>query len=141
MPSLPKVASSFSLECKKCGFERYHRVLAHLSATSAKVECEICKSKKTYKQDEGGRVAKKPSAKKTKKESASTASVGNDAFIKLKEKLGTGKTKPYRMADSYTVDMLIEHPKFGVGYVVTSLGEKIEVAFEDANRALVQNRK
>ena len=140
MSALPKVASSFSLECKKCGFERYHRVLAHVDARTAKVECEICKAKKTYKLDEGGRVAKKAGAKKTKKETAAE-SVRNEIFLKLREKLGSTKSKPYRMAEVYEVDMVIEHPKFGTGYVVNSVGERIEVAFEDANRALVQNRK
>ena len=139
MSALPKVASSFSYECKKCGFERFHRVLTHVDSKTAKIECEICKSKKTYKLDEGGKVAKKASAKKSKKEAAS--STGNDMFVKLQEKLGTGKPRPYRMADAFAVDMLIEHPKFGMGYVVASLSEKIEVAFEDANRALVHNRK
>jgi hypothetical protein len=138
MSALPKVASSFATDCKKCGFERMHRVLTHPTATSAKVECEICKTKSTYKLDQGGKVAKKPSTKKPKKDAATIA---NEAFLKLKEKLGGSKAKPYRMADAYSVDMVIEHPKFGTGFVVTSLGEKIEVAFEDANRALVQNRK
>ncbi|MEK6555911.1 MAG: hypothetical protein AABZ31_11755, partial [Bdellovibrionota bacterium] len=133
-----KVASSFALECTKCGFERFHRVLTHVDSRTAKVECEICKAKKTYKLDEGGKVAKKPSVKKAKKDVAPT---GNDSYLKAKEKLGEGKPRPYRMADAYAVDMLIAHPKFGEGYVITSLAEKIEVAFEDANRALVQNRK
>ncbi len=138
MSALPKVASSFPYDCTKCGLERYHRVLTHTDARTAKIECEICKAKKTYKLDEGGKVAKKPSAKKAKKDAAPT---GNDVFLKLKEKLGAGKARPYRMADEYSSDMIIEHPKFGTGYVITALGQKVEVAFEDANRALVQNRK
>lgn len=116
-----------------------HRVLSHTSATSAKVECEICKSKKTYKLEaEGGSMAKKATTPRKKKEKAPTA---NDIFLKLKEKAGSAKARPYRMADTYTTDMMIEHPKFGVGFVVTAGLDKIEVAFEDANRALVQNRK
>lgn len=83
-------------------------------------------------------MAKKATTPRKKKEKAPTA---NDIFLKLKEKAGAGKARPYRMADTYTTDMMIEHPKFGVGFVVAALVDKIEVAFEDANRALVQNRK
>lgn len=84
-------------------------------------------------------MAKKASTgKRTKKEAAAA---GNEVFLKLKERLGNAKARPYRMADSFPVDTAIEHPKFGLGFVYTSVGQKIEVAFEDTNRALVQNRK
>lgn len=83
-------------------------------------------------------MAKKAATPRKKKEKAPTA---NEVFLKLKEKAGSGKARPYRMADSYAAEMMIEHPKFGVGFVVVALADKIEVAFEDANRALVQNRK
>jgi hypothetical protein len=139
MQTLPKVASSFSLECKKCGYERFHRVLTHVDSKTAKVECEICKSKKTYKLNEGGSMAKKAASPRKKKEKSE--STGNDVFAKMKEKAGSGKARPYRMADTYAPEMMIEHPKFGVGFVITSVQDKIEVAFEDTNRALVQNRK
>ena len=69
MASLPAVASNFHTDCKKCGQERYHRVLAHPTPTTAKLECEVCHSKKTYKLDEGNTSvakAKKPAAPKKK---------------------------------------------------------------------------
>lgn len=84
-------------------------------------------------------MAKKAGTKRTKKDASS--STGNDVFVKLKEKFGNAKARPYRMAETFPVDCAIEHPKFGLGFVYTSAGQKIEVAFVDANRALVQNRK
>jgi hypothetical protein len=84
-------------------------------------------------------MAKKPAKPRAKKNAS--ASTGNDVFAKLKEKLGGAKTRPYRMTEVFPIDCAIEHPKFGVGYVFSSVGQKIEVAFEDTNRALVQNRK
>ncbi|MGE5084935.1 MAG: hypothetical protein ACM3MG_01440, partial [Bacillota bacterium] len=48
MNTLPPVAKSFFAFCKKCDADRYHVVLAHTSATSAKIKCEICGSQKTY---------------------------------------------------------------------------------------------
>ncbi len=84
-------------------------------------------------------MAKKPAKPRAKKKTEGSA--GNDVFAKLKEKLGNAKARPYRMAESFPIDCAIEHPKFGVGFVFSSAGQKIEVAFEDTNRALVQNRK
>lgn len=85
-------------------------------------------------------MAKKAGTGKTRAKKAA-ASTGNEVFEKMKEKLGGAKTRPYRMTESFPIDCAIEHPKFGVGFVFSSAGQKIEVAFEDANRALVQNRK
>lgn len=142
MNALPKVASNFLTYCKKCDQDRYHKVLAHVSATSAKIECEVCHSKKTYKLNEGSPVAKakKVSAKRKSKEAAA-AEVQNAKFKELADKLGEAKPQPYRMANVYPIDSIIEHPKFGIGFVTLSLPDKIEVVFEDLNRQLVQGRK
>ena len=149
MSALPKVASNFTTDCKKCGQERYHKVLAHVSATSAKVECEVCHSKKTYKVSEGkSSVAKaktkastKSTAKKKTKSAAAAEAMQNERYKELFERAGDAKAQPYRMANMYPVDAKIEHPKFGVGFVALSLPDKMEVVFEDVSRQLVQGRK
>lgn len=145
MITLPKVASNFTSDCKKCGQERYHKVLAHVSATSAKVECEVCHSKKTYKVSEGkSSVAKaktKGTAKKKTKGVLASEALRNEKYKEFLEKAGDAKAQPYRMANTYPVDAKIEHPKFGVGFVSISLPDKIEVVFEDVSRHLVQGRK
>ncbi len=147
MSALPKVASNFTTDCKKCQQERYHKILAHVSATSAKVECEVCHSKKTYKVSEGNSsVAKakaktKSTAKKKSKSAVATAALQNEKYRELIERVGDSKAQPYRMANTYAVDAKIEHPKFGVGFVALSLPDKMEVIFEDVSRQLVQGRK
>ncbi|OFZ13423.1 MAG: hypothetical protein A2Z20_08480 [Bdellovibrionales bacterium RBG_16_40_8] len=145
MITLPKVASSFYTHCNKCEQERYHKVIAHITKASAKIECEICHSKKTYKLDEGkNKVAKvKKTTKPSKKKSAgpSLEEVQNAKFKELYAKIGDVKPQPYRMASIYPIDTKIEHPKFGVGFVAASFPDKIEVVFEDVNRHLVQGRK
>ena len=144
MSNLPKVASNFYTLCNKCEQERYHKVIAHITANSAKIECEVCHSKKTYK-DEGKKIVAKgkKSAKPSKKKASgpSLAEVQNAKFKELHAKIGDVKAQPYRMASLYTVDTKIEHPKFGVGFVAASFPDKIEVVFEDVNRNLVQGRK
>lgn len=141
MSLLPKVASNFFTTCKKCDQERYHKVLTHVSESTAKLECEVCHSKKTVKFNQGSVVAKK--AKKTggKTKAEAAAAATNALYNDLLEKRGTEKSQPYRMSQVYQTDATIEHPKFGVGFVVQSLPDKIEVVFQDASRHLVQGRK
>lgn len=153
MSNLPAVASNFFVECKKCGQERYHKVLTHVGEHTAKLECEVCHSKKTMKFSEDGSVEKKaakkasakgpkkPTLSRAEKAAAAAATAANARFIELQEKMGELKAQPYRMASQFNVDMKIEHPKFGVGFVVMALNDKIEVVFQDTSRHLVHGRK
>lgn len=86
-------------------------------------------------------MAKKAVKKKaTRRKKASSDGI-NQLFKELSEKLTGLSPMPYRMTSEYTVNVLIEHPKFGQGYVFAVAPAKIDVAFQDSNRALVQNRK
>ena len=94
--------------------------------------------------------AKKEAAAKSPKEKKKSRSVKkqeaaieaqNTLFKELSEKMGQVKAQPYRMASIYPVDSVIEHPKFGLGFVSVSWPDKIEVVFQDVNRHLVQGRK
>jgi hypothetical protein len=142
MAELPRVASNFYHFCKKCEHDRYHKVLAHTDSKTAKIECEVCHSKKTYKLSEGNTVAKKAAGpKKSKVKAEAAASAHAQRYQELLDKVGEKKVEPYRMGGMYNVDTKIEHPKFGVGFVLATMTDKIEVCFSDQVRSLVQNRK
>ncbi len=137
LTELPAVARNIHLMCKKCGVERYHVVVAHTTATSAKVECEVCKAKSTFK------LAKKsatgsaaPKKRATKRNEPDFAAIWND----LKTQIGVEQVKPYNMKMKFALANAIEHPKFGVGFVTSATNEKIEVVFQEGGRALVHNR-
>jgi hypothetical protein len=138
--TLPAVASRFYTDCKKCDAERYHIVLAHPTSTSAKVECEVCHSKKTYKlasskpkRVTGAAATKKAQAVEAKK------SAHSKEYSELLGSAG-GDSQKYNMKAKFTLNQKIEHPKFGVGIVKMALPEKIEVVFSDEIRLLVHNR-
>ena len=127
---LPAVGRSFTTPCKKCAEDRMHRVLAHSEdKKSAKIECEICKKKSTYKLA----AEKKPKVPKKPKAPAAPKGPG---FEELRAK-NASKPKPYRISEKFEKDAAVEHPKFGVGYVVNVGDQRIEVVFEDATRVLV----
>ncbi len=129
---LPKVATNFYYDCKKCGKETFHVVLAHSAEDSAKLECEICGSKKTYK------LPKNPARARTKK--ASVRSSAASAWAMYDKKIGSDEKIKYKMTENYEVETAIDHIKFGIGYIKSATSGKIEVVFQDAIRLLVHNR-
>jgi hypothetical protein len=130
---LPAVATNVLLDCKKCGSERYHKVLFHSTPSSAKVECEVCKSKKTYKVTKPKAGGKK--ATKRKKSVVTDASM----WKSLEEEIGTKDAAPYNMREAFEPSTAIEHKKFGVGFVTAATTNRIEVQFQDSHRTLVHN--
>ena len=132
--ALPAVASRMYAECKKCGVERFHIVLAHPTAVSAKIECEVCHAKRTFKLESPKAKAKKPGAKKTRAPSASTR------WEEVSKHLDEKSKQTYSMKAAFTVNCTIDHPKFGLGVVTAIAGQSMEVVFADATRSLVHNR-
>lgn len=139
LTELPAVARNIHLMCKKCGVERYHVVVAHTTATSAKVKCEVCGASSTFKlpkaqaKKSSSTTAKKRAPKKTEPDAAT---VWND----LKTQIGTDQVVPYNMKAKFALANAIQHPKFGIGFVTNATNEKIDVVFQEGGRALVHNR-
>ena len=131
--SLPEVASNFYYDCKKCGEQRYHKVLTHPTSTSAKLECEVCGSKKTYKLG-----AKKKAKRGRRKSPAKTL---ESTWNEWREKSNTEEPISYTMKKNFNELNEIDHPKFGVGVVSSVMGSKINVVFVDGERLLVHNRE
>ena len=138
--TLPAVASRIYTVCKKCDAERYHIVLAHTSDTAAKVECEICHSKKTFKLPSnkpkkvtGAAAAKKAAASVTRRTAHSKE------FHDLVASSGASEVS-YTMKHKFATNDKVKHPKFGVGIIRSTHPDKIEVVFEDEVRLLVHNR-
>jgi hypothetical protein len=138
LTELPAVAKNIFLPCKKCEVERWHRVLAHTTSTSAKVECEVCHSKKTFKLPKV-QVRKAPRVPGAKK-AATKRNSHIEEYQSLRDKHSAQKATSYNMKLKFNVDQIVEHPKFGVGFVRVTFVDKIEVLFEDEVRNLVHNR-
>lgn len=138
--TLPAVAKTIHLDCKKCGCERFFIVVAHTSATSAKVKCEVCGAQKTYKlpseKKSTSGAAKKPRVSK----SATAAKAGHaEEYEKMMSAAG-GDAANYNMKTGFAAQQKLQHPKFGLGVVRLATPEKIEVLFQDEVRMLVHNR-
>ncbi|MCB0378315.1 MAG: hypothetical protein KDD33_07470 [Bdellovibrionales bacterium] len=136
MEALPAVAKSVYFPCSKCETERYHRVLAHLSSTEAKLECEVCgKKAKLSTTKEKTKSTKKK--KTTKKKSAANAHA--EEWKNLMES-HQNDPQSYNFQGFYLEDTVIDHPTFGLGIVTASHASKIEVCFEEGVKTLIHKR-
>ena len=145
--ALPPVAKSFFSACKKCGADRYHTVLTHTSTTSAKIQCEVCKSKKTYSLPKAGSVAKATTKKSSTKKSSTLTKTGRvrktshaDDFQAMQSNRGTEKGTPFSIKTKFEKDQKIDHSTFGTGYVKTVQPDRIDVMFETEVKTLMHNK-
>lgn len=135
--TLPPPGQNIFAPCKKCGADRYHKVLAHTGDRKAKVECEVCHSKKTYTQPK----PKKARVSRPKKAKAKNQGPELPSWETLQTSIGTGKVSNYRMTEAFQAQTAIQHPSFGVGFVTSVTPNKIEVVFKESVRLLVHNYK
>ncbi len=134
LKELPEVAKSFTDNCTKCGGEKYHRVLSHVDEKSAKVQCEICGKKKTFKLP-----SEKKKAVKKAKTTRSAQPAGGD-WRTLLDSLAAKNSKPYSVREKFNVNDKIEHPKFGLGVVTNVSGDRLQTVFEDGEKTLIHMR-
>lgn len=137
--SLPPVARSVYLDCKKCATERYFKVITHTSTTTAKVKCEVCGSQKSYSVAEKKSTSASPKKPRVTK-AAAAAEKSATAWMSLKEKRGESKAKAYTVATVFTMDESLVHPKFGLGFVTKAHPSKIEVLFAEGVKELIHGR-
>ncbi len=135
LTSLPAVAKKIYYPCKKCGCDRYQVVVAHVSLVAARIECEVCKSKGSFRLEE----PKRARSAVPKKSGKSRVSGHVARFTELRDK-NSEKPRPYNMRGDFEVGSVVEHPKFGLGFVILATGQSIQVVFEDEERSLVHNR-
>ncbi len=134
MKELPAVAKKVFYPCKKCGIDRYQVVMAHVNSRSAKLECEVCKTKNTLKLE-----SDKPARAGAPRKTTSRGAAHVARWQELREK-SSGSPTPYNMKTAFNAGAALEHPKFGLGFVTMVSGQTMQVVFEDAERALVHGR-
>ncbi|MBN8537698.1 MAG: hypothetical protein J0M15_11650 [Deltaproteobacteria bacterium] len=145
---LPPVAKSFYTFCKKCDADRYHKVLAHTSDTKAKIECEVCHSKKVYTlpkttAKKATNPSGKPSSAKSPRRAISEGqrkSSHQNEYQALLESVAQADMLDYNMKTKFLISTKLKHPKFGLGYIKSVQPDKIEVIFPDEVKVLIHNR-
>jgi len=137
--ALPPVAKSFFTFCKKCNADRYHKVITHTSSTSAKIECEVCHSKKAYSLPKAGTARKAPVKKDATKKTGRRSSHA-DEYNQLMMNRGSEAGIPFSIRTKFTLNQKIDHPKFGAGFVKAVLIDRMDVIFQDELKTLIHNK-
>jgi hypothetical protein len=135
--TLPPVAKSFYMFCKKCDGDRYHTVLAHTNSTTAKMQCEICKSKKNYSLPKKTSTRKPGSTNSTK---TSRAKSHTGEYENRTQNQSSKEAIPYSTKTVFIEKQKIQHPKFGIGFVQKAAIDRIDVIFSDEVKVLIHNK-
>lgn len=145
MATLPPVARSVYVFCKKCETDRYFKVITHTTSTTAKLKCEVCHCHRNYSLGEEKKdyvpAAKKPKAVPGANKAAKAATKATSVWNELKEKYKGPQAVGYVISQQFKDNQSIEHPTFGVGFITKALPHKIEVVFSDGVKELLHARK
>ena len=123
--------------CTKCKIELGHTITAIVDNKPKKVKCNTCNGLHNYrsKPPETGKTTKRAGRKRKTPEE-----IYNEQITKLSGGDLSGARK-YKTDDSFVVDELIDHPKFGVGVVMAIVKvNKVETLFKDGTKLLIQNQ-
>lgn len=136
----PRVGGEIAAYCGKCKDERTHIVSAMDGDIVRKVTCSMCGGTHNFKQKPTADAAASATVAEgaTKKRASSRRSKEEPAFaIDPKRPI-----KSYDMNTNFSAGDVINHPKFGLGAVETSLPpNKIEVRFQEGKKLLLHNMK
>jgi hypothetical protein len=152
MATLPPVARNINVFCKKCGTDRYFKVITHTTSTTAKLKCEVCNCLRNYSLDEEKKVnvtddstakpkAKKKSTKSSVAKVSAKATKAESQWNLMKEQYKGPQAVTYAISHKFNDRQSLEHPTFGLGFVTKAHAYKIEVVFSEGVKELLHDRK
>ena len=124
--------------CTKCKSELVHRIFAMVDDIPKKVICNTCKGKHNYRTKPPEKKA--PKSNKTARKTKHQETDYNEYVSRLTG-LDPSDANKYSMKGSFKKDEIIDHPKFGLGIVLSVIqAHKIEILFKEGSKLLVQNQ-
>jgi Zn ribbon nucleic-acid-binding protein len=129
----PNVGKEVTAYCGRCKDERTHVVTAMDGDSVKRVTCSTCGSTHNFKQLPASRQKPRERGTRTQKKAGKTETFTIDPRRPVKN---------YDMQTSFAVGDVINHPKFGLGEVQTSISpNKIEVRFSADTKLLLHGMK
>ena len=61
-------------------------------------------------------------------------------WAELNERANTDKAVDYNFKNTYEANTVLDHKKFGIGFIIKVEGQKMEVVFQDQIRQLIHGR-
>ncbi|MGA9768927.1 MAG: hypothetical protein WBV94_07800 [Blastocatellia bacterium] len=135
----PRVGGEIAAYCGKCKDERTHIVSAMDGDIVRRVTCSMCGGIHNYKLKASATASASSDGAGTTKKRATTRR-GKEAPVFSID--SNRPVKSYDMNNNFSAGDVINHPKFGLGAVETSLPpNKIEVRFQEGKKLLLHNMK
>ncbi len=135
---MTKVGGEVDALCTKCELTLAHTVIAMLGSKPVKVKCNTCQGEHKYRGPAGAATSTASVAKKKAARPAREKKVE----IPFEDLLAAKKRPPvaYSVKRTFTVDDVIDHPTFGLGFVTGVREGKCEVTFRGDVKTLVHSR-
>ncbi len=128
-------------KCLKCKAATNHTIIAMVEDTIAKVECNVCKARHNYRPivTKVKKVQRKAAKAKGPRK---VSSVKKNKALLIYQNLIDGRDLataiPYTISSSFKETDLINHPTFGIGYVVDIvMPNKVEIVFPEGPKLFI----
>ena len=134
-----EVGSDIEAYCPKCKGDTSHTVITKYEEEIRRVQCSPCGDVHGYRKPRGEAEEDIPEPVAAKKRAASKKPSWDEARAKVGDKK-MSHPRPYSIRDTYGEGDIVNHPKFGVGFVTEISENKAEITFQDERRVLIHNR-
>jgi hypothetical protein len=133
-----EVGSDVEAYCPKCKADTTHVVISKYEEEIRRVQCNPCGDVHSFRKPRGEAEDDVPEPVAARKR-AMLKKPGWEEFFARRS---PNDAKPYEFREAYRENIIVHHPKFGVGFVSEVVSDsKVEITFQDARRILVHNRR
>ena len=133
-----EVGSDVEAYCPKCKADTTHVVISKYEEEIRRVQCNPCGDVHSFRKPRGEAEDDVPEPVAARKR-AMLKKPGWEEFFARRS---PNDAKPYEFREHYRENLIVHHPKFGVGFVSEVVSDsKVEITFQDARRILVHNRR
>ena len=133
-----EVGSDVEAYCPKCKADTTHVVISKYEDEIRRVQCNPCGDVHSFRKPRGETEDDVPEPVAARKRALLKKPGWEDFFARR----NPNDAKPYEFREHYRENIMVNHPKFGVGFVSEVVSDsKVEITFKDARRILVHNRR
>ena len=139
-----RVGGDVDYRCTRCKMELAHTILAMVNGVPARVRCNTCHTDRKYRSS--GRTARPATRRRTSsKSSAPSPSSDSEQQTKWRAAMAKAESQDlelvdYDMRQTFELEQLILHRKFGPGLVLGKVDNKIRVYFREGEKFLIHGR-
>ena len=129
--------------CSRCKLDLAHVIIAVSAGQPVRVVCKTCNSEHAFRKPKRKATGVTKRASSTRKTAAATPQgpLSSEAYHQMLSGRDLSRSRRYTIKETFSVDDVVDHKKFGIGLVTKMLGDqKIEVTFREGIKILIHDR-